>query len=80
MPADFTIIRVPEVDDTTPDLVTFDLIDEAMVGAIVATFKSSSAAALVRCDGQTYRPFLVEHTKPGWWRVSAVRLNLPQAG
>ena len=71
-----TVLKIPEVDDTNPNLVTFDLVDEAKVRAITDTFKSGNAGCMVKCDGQTYRPFLVERTKPGWWRVSACRLNM----
>lgn len=67
--------RVDEVDDTTPTLVTFGLVDASKARAMADSFKGSGC--LVVCDGKTYRPFLVQQTKPGWWQVSATLVNIP---
>lgn len=79
MPEGVTTIRISEVDDTNPDLVTFDVVDQVRAQQIADGFKSTGAPTIVTCDGQTYRPFMVERTKPDWWRVSAVRLIMPKA-
>lgn len=73
-----TRLRIPELDDIRPGLVSFDLVDESKVRQITAGFRAGSPACLVVCDGETYRPYLVVNTRPGWWNVQAVRLNLPQ--